>query len=344
MRPVEEVSESHRWAASVLPKSSSCGRRLTPVQPSSLPRVEVGVTSGLSHHMRALLFHNPSAGMGDHTRQDLAVELEAKGMHVTYCSAKEAGFPDCLAQEADVVLAAGGDGTVCKVVAHLLDRQRPFGIMPLGGSNNVATSLGFHRMTVLAGDWPGNAAPKPFHVGRIRTSGSEKVILEGAGFGALAASIHDKKPTPRSIREKILNGRRGLATALAENEPTPLRMQVDGIEVCGDWLMAEVLVTSHSGPRLALAPRAGALDGRLSVVLLDEDRRLDMLEWLNAPDSAPPPVHVLPARHVVIDTEDSRLLRIDDSVEEVASQRIELQVDDDPFHVLLPTNLQEGGE
>lgn len=294
--------------------------------------------------MHALLFHNPSAGMGDHSRQDLVVQLEAKGMQVSYCSAEDAGFPDCLAQTTDLVLVAGGDGTVCKVVAHLPDRQRPFGIIPLGGSNNVARSLGFDRTTVMGGDWPGKAIASAFHVARIRLANGEQALLEGAGFGALAASIDQKKPTPRNSREKILNGRRGLATALAEIDATPVAMLLDGVEVTGKWLMAEVLTTSHSGPRLPLAPWSGLLDRRLAVVLLEEERRLDMLEWLNTPDAGPPPVTVLPARHVVIETQDRQLLRMDDHVEEIDAQRIELRIDPDPFQVLLPDAAQEGGD
>ncbi|WP_375263843.1 diacylglycerol kinase family protein, partial [Palleronia sp.] len=73
-------------------------------------------------------------------------------MSVTYCSASSDNIRDCLAQEAGLFIVAGGDGTVCKVEAHLPDRRRPFGIIPLGGSNNVATSLGFGHRTILSGD------------------------------------------------------------------------------------------------------------------------------------------------------------------------------------------------
>ncbi|WP_265500936.1 diacylglycerol/lipid kinase family protein [Paracoccus beibuensis] len=286
--------------------------------------------------MRALLFHNPAAGSGDHSRKELLAELEAEGIQADYCSSASRAFPECLAKDFDVVVVAGGDGTVCKLVAQMPDRSRPFGIIPLGGSNNVATSLGFGRHSLLSGGWPEAAEQRPFHVGRIRTSSGERIILEGAGFGALATSIDHKKPTPISRREKILNGRRGLATALADIDPVSAEMVVDGQRIRGRWLMAEALTMSHSGPRLPLAPAVGAYDGRFSVVLLGKERRLDMLEWLNAPDEAAPPVQVLSGRNVSFEVDRQILLRIDDHVEEVGGQRIELRIDDDPRHVLLP--------
>lgn len=72
--------------------------------------------------MRAVLLCNPSAGMGDHSGDDLVEALRAKGMSVTCCSVHDPGYPACLSQDADVVVVAGGDGTVYKAIAYLPDR------------------------------------------------------------------------------------------------------------------------------------------------------------------------------------------------------------------------------
>lgn len=294
--------------------------------------------------MQAVLLYNSSAGMGDHSGDGLVAALTAKGISVTCCSVDDPGFPECLAQDADVLIVAGGDGTVYKAVAHLHDRRRPLGIIPLGGSNNIATSLGFDSQTVLTGTWPKHAILRAFHVGTVRQSSDDAMFVEGAGFGALATSINLKAPTSYSICEKILNGRRGLATALAEAEPLDLEMFVDGQCITGSWLLAEVLTTTHSGPRLPLVPHAHALDGQFAVVLLEKDERLNMLEWLNAPDKEPPPVRVLSARSVSFRTDHKTRLRIDDNIETVREQRIDLWIDDDPFHVLLPSEPDRKGD
>lgn len=294
--------------------------------------------------MQAVLLYNPSAGMGDHSGDDLVAALTAKGISVTCCSVDDPGYPECLAQDADVLIVAGGDGTVHKAVAHLPDRRRPWAIFPLGGSNNIATSLGFDSQTVLTGNWPKNATSRAFHVGKVRRSSGDAMFVEGAGFGALASSIDFEAPTPRSIREKILNGRRGLAMALAEAEPIDMEMIVDGERITGLWLMTEVLTISHSGPRLPLTSHAHALDGRLAVVLLEESERLNMLEWLNQPNRSRPPVRVLSARNVSFCTDHQMHLRIDDDIETMREQRIDLWIDDDPFHVLLPAEPDRKGD
>ncbi|WP_276326081.1 diacylglycerol/lipid kinase family protein [Palleronia marisminoris] len=284
-----------------------------------------------------MLLHNPSAGMGEHSREELSACLAAEGMSVTYCSTSSDDIGECLAQRADLIIIAGGDGTVCRAVAHLSERRRPFGIIPLGGSNNVATSLGFEHRTILSGDWPGTRTPRPLHVGRIRTSAGDRNFLEGVGFGALPLAIGHKNGSPRTIEEKIQNGRQQLASELSDLEPGEVRMVVDGQTIEGTWLMAEVLTMTHTGPRLPLAPTAGALQARFTVVLLGEARRDEMLEWLKSPEDKPPPVQVLSAREVLFQPTRPTLFRIDDSVEQVHRQGLDLRIDDEPLHVILPS-------
>lgn len=66
--------------------------------------------------------------------------------------------------------------------------------------------------------------------------------------------------------------------------------------------MAEILTTNYSGPRLSLASRSHAREGRFAVILLGYDQRLNMLEWLDTPDKKPTPEQVLPARRVALRT------------------------------------------
>ncbi|MPZ55439.1 MAG: hypothetical protein GEU91_02865 [Rhizobiales bacterium] len=66
--------------------------------------------------MRALLFHNPSAGEEDHAGKMLLAMLHKAGLSTTYCSSKSSEFPDILHERADLFVAAGGDGTVGKIL------------------------------------------------------------------------------------------------------------------------------------------------------------------------------------------------------------------------------------
>ncbi len=285
--------------------------------------------------MRALLLHNPNAGKADHDRADLVAALATTGLDVSYCSTRDDAFPACLAQDFDVLIVAGGDGTVAKVAKQGGDRRRPIGIVPLGGANNVATSLGIPRGGLHA-VVPGAVIAQAFHVAQVEGSPGETSFLEGVGFGALAASIDIETPPNRSVRGKIANGRQSFAAALAESEAAAVDLWIDGETLAGRWLMVEVLSFSHSGPRLPLAPGSGGLEGAVSVVLLEEDRRSAMLAWLMDPEASAPPVRVVVGRNVAFRLDHDLPFRIDDDTPRAAGCQIVIGMQSEPLRILVP--------
>jgi diacylglycerol kinase (ATP) len=92
--------------------------------------------------MRAILLHNPAAGFGDHSRDTILSALRLAGLSTFYCSVKNDDFAAALHRTVELVVVAGGDGTVAKVIAQLPDRAIPVVILPLGTANNIARSLG----------------------------------------------------------------------------------------------------------------------------------------------------------------------------------------------------------
>src|SRR5213083_2784034 len=93
--------------------------------------------------MRIILMHNPTAGRGKHDKRELMAALANAGHHAIYQSTKKSDYKKALKKPADLVLAAGGDGTVGKVGCELIDSGIPLGVLPLGTANNLARSLGF---------------------------------------------------------------------------------------------------------------------------------------------------------------------------------------------------------
>lgn len=77
-------------------------------------------------------------------RQRLATDLAAEVDLFDVCDERSAA--DCtreaLARGAEVVIAAGGDGTVSGVGAELVGRAARLGLLPLGTSNSFAAALG----------------------------------------------------------------------------------------------------------------------------------------------------------------------------------------------------------
>ena len=93
--------------------------------------------------MRVILLHNPKAGDAKHRKNELMLALTRAGHQGTYQSTNERGFIKTLKQPADLVLAAGGDGTVAAVACQLIDSGIPLSVLPLGTANNLARALGF---------------------------------------------------------------------------------------------------------------------------------------------------------------------------------------------------------
>jgi diacylglycerol kinase (ATP) len=92
--------------------------------------------------MRAVLLHNPTAGAGEHCRDTLLYTMRLAGLSCSYHSVKDGDFAGALRRTAELVVVAGGDGTVAKVIARLPDRAIPVAIFPLGTANNIARSMG----------------------------------------------------------------------------------------------------------------------------------------------------------------------------------------------------------
>src|SRR5215510_11589128 len=93
--------------------------------------------------MRILLIHNPKAGDRKHSKKQLMASLTKSGHQAFYQSIKERGWKQAFKKPVDLVIAAGGDGTVHKTAWEIMDSGIPLAILPLGTANNLARSLGF---------------------------------------------------------------------------------------------------------------------------------------------------------------------------------------------------------
>ncbi|MGH2404324.1 MAG: diacylglycerol/lipid kinase family protein, partial [bacterium] len=93
---------------------------------------------------RARLVYNPGAGRaGGLTVDDLLRALADAGFTPVHDpTATEADLDRLLENPVDLVVAAGGDGTVRAVATRLIGRDIPLAIVPLGTANNVAAALG----------------------------------------------------------------------------------------------------------------------------------------------------------------------------------------------------------
>src|SRR5690349_15074583 len=96
-----------------------------------------------------LLLHNPGAGDGQHTKEELVRVIEQAGHYCEYVSMKEEEWEN-IPPGTDWIAVAGGDGTVKKIIHRLYEspgkNQFPVGLIPLGTANNIADTLGISKI------------------------------------------------------------------------------------------------------------------------------------------------------------------------------------------------------
>ncbi len=261
--------------------------------------------------MRAILFHNPTAGDGDHSREELLTLLRTRGIDPLYCSTRGDDFPDMLREPADLILIAGGDGTVAKVLTRVSHPPLRVGLLPLGTANNIAVSLGLSGdLARLTSDWEGSVV-RPFNVGCASGPWGERRFVESVGFGALASATNKKSGKSSKISKSLIKGRETFRDCLKEAKPVEMTIEIDGEQQPGNWIAVEMMNVPATGPRLKLS-EADPGDDMLDVVLIDEADRQDVLDWLNAPDDLPPPVPAIRGREIRFRWSGKPLLRIDD--------------------------------
>jgi diacylglycerol kinase (ATP) len=235
--------------------------------------------------MRVLLIHNPKAGDRKHSRKQLITSLTRFGHRTLYRSTKNRGWKRALKRRADLVIAAGGDGTVQKAAWEIMDSGIPLAILPLGTANNLARSLGFTAPVdeILQSLHSGKS--RPFDVGVARSSLRSEYFLEAAGGGLFADYFQVAKRTEEKgdSPEQQLIAHLALLRKLAVDYPARRwKMSINGEDVSGRYILWGAMNIRSAGPALHLAPKAATDDRRLDFVGVREDERQMFIQHLDA--------------------------------------------------------------
>jgi diacylglycerol kinase (ATP) len=261
--------------------------------------------------MHALLIHNPTAGTGSHTAEVLSAFLCEAGYTVTACSTKQGLYKKCLKEHADLILVAGGDGAVTRVIRSLPKFNAPLAILPLGTANNIARSLGVEGEAEVLLDCIRKRITKTLDVGLVSGGPWKKRrVVEGVGVGLLANWMYGASSKPPA-HERTQKGRELLREALLKAVPRHWSLNIDGHELSQEFLLIEVLNTRFIGPALPMGPSSAPGDRLLDIVYLLPPARSEMLSWLDNPHRTPSPLLVRQGRKIILNWEHGPL-HIDD--------------------------------
>jgi diacylglycerol kinase (ATP) len=233
--------------------------------------------------VKIALLHSAEAGDAvspDHLRR----AVEGAGHRLAGMFATAVETEAVLACSPEIVVAAGGDGTVWRAATVVHGRDIPLAILPLGTANNVATSLGIGGSPDdLAASWH-HAHRRAVDVGVMRGARGESRFLEAVGGGLVARAIVTL--SARSAHEpddpdaRIAGALRRYREILASLVAVPASVSLDGQTMAGDVLLIEVLNIGAVGPNLVLAPDADPSDGFFEVVLAREEHRGEIDRYL----------------------------------------------------------------
>jgi YegS/Rv2252/BmrU family lipid kinase len=198
--------------------------------------------------------------------------LERQGLDCHLRVTEHAGHATALAREAaaagaELVVAAGGDGTVHEVAEALIGTNTPMAIMPLGSMLNLARAFNVPRDLDAAARIIAERRTVRMDVGRASTGATNRVFLEGAGIGfeaglfaygnRLDAGTHGMVPSMRRLWRFV-----------TRFSPRSLRLTVDGrSEVVRRTFMVAVAITPYIGLALTTAPDAKIDDREFDVVI-----------------------------------------------------------------------------
>lgn len=214
--------------------------------------------------------HNPQAGAGEPGREALIELIEAAGHRLVSVLTFTGDEIERVDADTDVVVVAGGDGTVRSVAVAAAEREIPIAILPLGTANNLAVSLGIDSpLETLAYSWHEEAF-RDVDLGRARTRLGSFVFLEGAGVGALAEIVAAHASGPRDLDRsaRLARAWSRFQEELHSHVPVRAEVSVDGTEVAGEFVLLEVLNTPRIGPGVELVPDADPGDGLLDVAVI----------------------------------------------------------------------------
>jgi len=233
--------------------------------------------------VRITLIHNPEAGRQRGGEASQLVELlESAGHDVRYRSAKDPGWKRALQKKADLVVVAGGDGTVGKVTRRMVGRGVPMALLPSGTANNIARSLGqaARPFEHLVRGWD-DARRVKLDAGLASGPWGERYFIEGVGAGLFADMLAN--PASANLKQRsdpVESALRRLRDFAVHTEPLEITGALDDEDISGRYVMFEALNMAYVGPNLHLAHDNQPGDGELNVVLVAEEHRERLLYYL----------------------------------------------------------------
>ncbi len=227
---------------------------------------------------RLLIIFNPTAGARRRRRfEAVLAELRRLGCEVTVRPTGGRGDAEQLAASADpnrydVLVVAGGDGTINEVVNGLAGARLPLAIVPLGTANVLAAEIGMATDARTVARTIALGRPRPISVGVA--NGRRFLLMAGTGFDA-----HVVQHVDLALKRWIGKGAYAIQILrqLRSFAFPEYAVTIDGTT----WKAASVLVANahYYGGRFVCAPAADLCAPSLEVCMFERRGRLSVIGY-----------------------------------------------------------------
>lgn len=228
---------------------------------------------------KAALVYNPIKVDGDALREQVAAHAKDAGWseplfyETTVDDLGDDVTRQALAEGVDVVLVAGGDGTVRAVSEAMTGSAVPLAIVPSGTGNLLARNLRLpldDADAMIAAAFDGDVVPIDVGIATLARPGGDsekRAFVVMGGMGLDAAMIAN---TSGDLKKKVgwVAYVDGAARSLIGAKPFPVMYQVPGHKVHRANVQSVVFANCGSLPAgLELIPEASVTDGDLDIAI-----------------------------------------------------------------------------
>jgi diacylglycerol kinase (ATP) len=184
----------------------------------------------------------------------------------------------CIKGGADLILAAGGDGTINEVVNGMVHSSVPLGILPAGTANVLANELAIGNTMERAAKSLDQCVPERIALGLLSSVAGDapRHFLLMAGAGLDAQIVHD-------VNYKLKDAFGKVAYWVAGFSKVGSRMPEFTVEAEGREFLASFVLASrvrNYGGDLEIAPSISLLDDQFELVLFEGASSFTFLKYM----------------------------------------------------------------
>ncbi|MBI5354327.1 MAG: hypothetical protein HZB50_16930 [Chloroflexi bacterium] len=176
----------------------------------------------------------------------------------------------------NLIVVAGGDGTIDSVMGDMIGSPATLGIIPTGTRNNLAFNLGIPDTIAGAIALLRKGRRLKIDVGSMRSGRSSQWFLEDATLGLLS----DIYPFADSVQHGDLTQIGNLLSTVVSSTPSHLRMILEGRKRI-DMSAYMVLIANmpYIGPRFQISPDVSWNDNFLDVFVFSDMSKMDLISY-----------------------------------------------------------------